>query len=1215
MERNRRSHTGAPGELSIMGERKNILRHIRDNRVTCIEGETGCGKSTKVPQFILDYQLKNGIPKENIKMIVTQPRRVAAVSLAKRVAQERDEEVGNTVGHRIGGDNASCASTNIIYATVGVLLQQLINQPHTYSNYNFIILDEVHERSIDSDMLSLVIKILKDKPENTGTKIIIMSATLQGQLFTKYFGDERTKPIFVGCKPFDVEEIYLEDLVDADGGFLYTLESSHVSVVFQQWLRFSEHHLEDGECMDRIREALTNLDDELRSKVRSLIDESNDDQRKFKTPTPYVDKTVYPLCAHLIQTLVVRGETILVFVPGIGDIDELCEILSPIEENYEKWRDTCNCPIRIFPLHSTIPKEDQDAVFAPPGEDVAHVVIATNIAESSLTLPKVRVVFDFGVEKQINWDKRKGMTTLKEGWISKASAKQRKGRTGRVFEGRVIRMYPRCFYENSMEDHEVPEILSCSLDKLVLQVKHLREKISCDLKPTELLKKAVSVPSIKNIDDALKSLADDGALLEEDELSRSTLLGHLAVRLPIDIRMSKVVLLGTLFGCPCDAVIIAASLSASMEPFTLPTLKIMKDSEKFAESIRNSTSRRYHYDNGLYSEPIMMRNMFIDWLHWVENNRGYTDKTYKWTDRKHLTRRFCGKNFLSDKRLKEFESSVIEIARRLLTLIDSETKAAKQLEYLIHLLRSSPITDYTPPPSDKKAQSGDLKKAKPELNAAIAHQLETLSIQASKEENTGARSKYSRQTESKPESGLVVDDLIEKDDTILKTIIAGAFTANLMVGNVKKKESEEKDLSLRPDRRANRKRECKDLMQHIKDQAYDPKRTIAIEHDIPNVEQKRQDVRASLATILGHSRTGEYDHALTEMASRQYIVIQFKENQEQNRKLIHDVPWKAHAINQYAEGNMRYFDAPNIGGKGRHAAILKTVEQPYRLEWTFMRGKEPAKIMAWRNPLGFACETEKRCHIGFPAQIMKTEKNNARQGVSTTYQAHKTTILPSEKHGLIAAVIVMCFVSQRQEVRVHVYDDDTCPRIAGISLGNASLSLSNSLCAMLDVEGGVEFNLHDYYCIRPEFIHIINEIRTAISNVFVKKRLTDNFTKIPQIGVVDTVKMLLDKARLSTTKPEDGVKRNKKGAENPKPDKQWPFNTRQPRDELDSSDSESDFSEEASNESDYEQEDSDDDESNLFYLEEFDLSKLFPKQRTGFFHKTYKTYKTYQAMD
>jgi HrpA-like RNA helicase len=197
--------------LPIDDFRNEILRSIETNRITCITGETGCGKSSMVPQFIVADSAGRG---QRVHVIMTQPRRVAAVTLARRISRQIGSDLGSRVGYKIGsGDRSSTEKNLITVATAGYLLQHLARRPENIRKYTHLILDEVHERETDMDLLNLLIKKILQR-ERSKIRIILMSATLQAETISSYFSLDAVVPniIHVGASPFEVSTIFLEDI-------------------------------------------------------------------------------------------------------------------------------------------------------------------------------------------------------------------------------------------------------------------------------------------------------------------------------------------------------------------------------------------------------------------------------------------------------------------------------------------------------------------------------------------------------------------------------------------------------------------------------------------------------------------------------------------------------------------------------------------------------------------------------------------------------------------------------------------------------------------------------------------------------------------------------------------------------------------------------------------------------------------------------------------
>ena len=201
----------SPDQLPIHAHRNTIITTIRNSDVTCIQGETGCGKSSMVPLMLLEDADSRH---EKINIVCTQPRRIAAIMLARRVASQRNEEIGETVGFKIAREGITSSATRLTFVTTGFLLQSLAHNPHKLNRYTHIILDEVHERSLESDLLCLLLKVMIPK-QTALSKLVIMSATLQATLFRDYFTflsrPIPPQPVFVGANCYPVSVVYVDE--------------------------------------------------------------------------------------------------------------------------------------------------------------------------------------------------------------------------------------------------------------------------------------------------------------------------------------------------------------------------------------------------------------------------------------------------------------------------------------------------------------------------------------------------------------------------------------------------------------------------------------------------------------------------------------------------------------------------------------------------------------------------------------------------------------------------------------------------------------------------------------------------------------------------------------------------------------------------------------------------------------------------------------------
>ena len=354
----------ASQELPIVAYRQLILDGVRDHRLVCIQGETGCGKSSMVPQFLLDDAISTNDSRRT-SILVTQPRRLAAIALAKRVSEARGDAVGGVAGFKISGHAEVSNRTKILFVTTGFFLQQLTHRPETLRQHTHICLDEVHERDLDTDLLCLVLKLLMADPaEHGGPRLIIMSATLQAAVFLEYFtltGPMAVAPplLHVGAHRYPVEDVFLDD----------------IALVFRRSLPGIGTLIAHGLQL-----------------FKSLQTRCHAGKMDGPVMLAQVDEKMMELFLAIIGKIALPGTCILVFLPGLGDITDTLEKLEVT---------AFSSPIQINMLHSSLERADQEAALEPAASDHAKIVLATNIAESSLTIPDVTHVVDFGMQRGI----------------------------------------------------------------------------------------------------------------------------------------------------------------------------------------------------------------------------------------------------------------------------------------------------------------------------------------------------------------------------------------------------------------------------------------------------------------------------------------------------------------------------------------------------------------------------------------------------------------------------------------------------------------------------------------------------------------------------------------------------------------------------------------------------------------------------------------------
>ncbi|XP_060804166.1 putative ATP-dependent RNA helicase DHX57 [Amyelois transitella] len=543
-------------KLPAWKKKGDILDAIKKSQVVVISGETGCGKSTQVPQYILDNWLanfnKDGA--EHAEIICTQPRRISAIGVAERVAEERVEKIGQVVGYQIRLESKISSKTRLTFCTTGILLRRLEYDPQLKS-VTHILVDEVHERSEESDFLLLILRDLVRVRRDL--RVVLMSATLNSELFAQYFDDV---PILeIPGRTFPVEQLFLEDIMEITN---YVMEENGP---YSRRLKKGEKKQDletELETSDVRTEALeppkTSIRDENLSVAQMMARYSNCGKTTCKNMYMMdTEKINLDLVEHVLQ-YIVNGDhkwpqegAILVFLPGIAEImslhDQLAEshTFSPKTGKY-----------LLLPLHSTLTSEEQALVFKKPKPGVRKIVISTNIAETSVTIDDCVFVIDCGRMKEKRFDSNRNMESLDLVWVSRANAKQRKGRAGRVMPGVCVHLYTSHRYNYHILEQPVPEIHRIPLEQLLLKIKIL--PLFQNMSVHEVLAKTIEPPLKANIDGALSRLQDVGAV--DKSYSLTPLGTHLAA-LPVDVRIGKLMLMGAIFCCVDSALTMAACLS------------------------------------------------------------------------------------------------------------------------------------------------------------------------------------------------------------------------------------------------------------------------------------------------------------------------------------------------------------------------------------------------------------------------------------------------------------------------------------------------------------------------------------------------------------------------------------------------------------------------------------------------------------------------------
>ena len=458
-----------PDALPVTARKDDIAEAIRDNQVVIIAGETGSGKTTQIPKICLELgRGRRGFIGH------TQPRRIAARTVAERIAAELDQKIGESVGYAIRFDDRVSETTAVKLMTDGILLAEM-QRDRFLNKYDTIIIDEAHERSLNIDFLLGYLKRLL--PKRPDLKVIITSATIDPESFAAHFADADGNPapiIEVSGRTYPVEIRYRPLEFEAGGKVV------------------------DQDPLDGLTEA-----------IEELMREGDGD--------------------------------ILCFFPGERDIRDAMEAIEG-----KKWKN-----VEVTPLFGRLSNQEQHRVFSE--HRGRRIVLATNIAETSLTVPGIRYVVDTGTARISRYSTRTKVQRLPIEPISQASANQRSGRCGRVADGIAIRLYSEQDFESRPEFTD-PEILRTNLASVILQM------VSLKLGDIEQFP-FIQPPEHKAIRDGLTLLHELGALHDKQDKPSLTTVGRDLARIPLDPRMARMLIEANTNGCLDDVMVIVAAMT------------------------------------------------------------------------------------------------------------------------------------------------------------------------------------------------------------------------------------------------------------------------------------------------------------------------------------------------------------------------------------------------------------------------------------------------------------------------------------------------------------------------------------------------------------------------------------------------------------------------------------------------------------------------------
>ena len=540
----------------------NLLKSPELN-VIIIMGETGSGKTTQVPKIIYEnFQLNN-----NRMICITQPRRIAAISISERVAEELDSKIGDIVGYSVRFKEKMSKKTKIKFVTDGMLVRECILDKNL-EKYNYIILDEIHERSIHTDILMMICKDLLMNKRKHDLKLIIMSATLDPKKYMEYF--------------------YTKALIKVQGR-KFPIKVYNIS---------------------EEKEENNNL-----SKNNLIKDKESD---YYDLISKYIDR-----CLNCILQIVLSEKEedktgdILVFLPGQEDIEDLQELLKSKKEEINNELPNNNIEFKVLPLYGSLPSNQQLKIFRPlknkKGKTIRKIILATNIAETSLTIKNIKYIIDSGFFKMRKFYPKLNIDTLKVTQISKNSALQRTGRAGRESAGICYRLYTQEEYKNFNEQTE-PEILRINLRNISLQLFSIGYSNFNEIN-------FIDKPPMDNFSNAFDDLISYGALDKENKIITS--LGKKMAILPMDPIYSLILInsFDNKYHDVFDDIVSIISVLQSDNIYYNPNNlreKIEKIREKYLDPI---------------SDHLSLKNIFNE---------------YKKSNNKE---KFCKENFLNDKAL------------------------------------------------------------------------------------------------------------------------------------------------------------------------------------------------------------------------------------------------------------------------------------------------------------------------------------------------------------------------------------------------------------------------------------------------------------------------------------------------------------------------------------------------------------------------------------
>jgi small subunit ribosomal protein S24e len=600
-----------------------LLKVVDENDVTICMAATGSGKTTQVPQLILDQWIDRG-EGSKCNVICTQPRRIAAISVAQRVANERGETLGrSSIGYQVRFESRPPQDHgSVLFCTTGIFLNRMqnaleaaTNGPRQFDEITHVIVDEVHERDVDIDLTLVVLKrlLIDRKARGVPIKIILMSATIDPSLFQTYFPTDSggLAPVAeIPGRAFPVQKRYLNELLQEFGGAQALGPSGWV---------FGDRSVANYIAQEAGPATLAAIGFPASlALARAAREDSTGED--LDIPTPLVALTI----AHVLNKS--DDGHVLVFLPGWDSIQAVQKtLLNPgLPLLGVNFTDITQFSLHL--LHSTVPIAEQQAIFEPAAPGVRRIILATNIAETSVTIPDVVYVVDTGKIKEQRYDPERHVSSLVSAWVGSSNLNQRAGRAGRHRPGEYYGLVSEARVEK-LNPYQTVEIKRVDLSNVVMHVKALNFP---GLEVEDVLAQTIEPPASDRVEAAIKNLKMVGAL---DDQKNVTALGKVLLQIPIDVQLGRLLLFGSFFKCLDPALTLAAIMS-NRDAFNNPPL--LKKEAKMARESWSPVDFR--------SDVLATLNAFNAW--WEIQSRGQFQ----------AANQFCSENFLSKPVLMQIQS-------------------------------------------------------------------------------------------------------------------------------------------------------------------------------------------------------------------------------------------------------------------------------------------------------------------------------------------------------------------------------------------------------------------------------------------------------------------------------------------------------------------------------------------------------------------------------